>query len=165
MKPLIPRLAAITIFALSCTTSVHLDPANATYFIDNQRMRLENGNFEQEAAPGSASGIQLRLTDKQVTGDLDGDGQADGAVVLTYSGGGSGTFYYVATLLTSLRGEASNAILVGDRISVEQMTIINREIHMNYLTREPNQAMASAPTVKTSKNLSVKDGRLQEVRP
>src|SRR3982750_63025 len=79
------------------------DPSNATFKIDKETVTLTNGRAERDAAPGSAKAVAA-LTDKRVTGDIDGDGRTDAIVILTYQPGGSGTFYYVAALLNASAG-------------------------------------------------------------
>src|SRR3954468_16961047 len=67
---------------------------NATYTtsVTPRGAALRDGAFEAPAAPGSASKITVRLADIAAFGDLDGNLAPDVAVVLSTSGGGSGTF-------------------------------------------------------------------------
>ena len=80
------------------------DYRDAVYMLDGVPTKLGEGGvayFGNEAA-----------------GDLNGDGVSDVALLITYDGGGSGTFYYaVAALKTDTGYQGTNAILLGDRIA------------------------------------------------
>src|SRR5438445_7843254 len=82
------RTLLLTLALLSgCQTAdaTPVDPSNATYTIDKRTVTLSNGAFEEPAAPGSAAKATTRLTDKRASGDLNGAGTTDAAVLLTFS--------------------------------------------------------------------------------
>ncbi len=137
-----------------------LNPANATYVIDGKSITLSSGKADAAAAPGSASRNVTTLTQFTASGDIDGDGKNDTAVILTNSGGGSGTFYYVAVLLGSTNA-ATNTLLLGDRISVTQVAIKSGAIVVDYLDRPSSAPMSAEPSVPTEKNLVVVGGQLK----
>src|SRR5205823_4233534 len=99
------RLLALTLFSMmlmvACSVSqksartvaptVLPDPANATYMIEGRTITLSKGMADRPAAPGSASRHVTTLTGLTSSGDLDGDGQPELAVILMDSAGGSGT--------------------------------------------------------------------------
>jgi basic membrane protein A len=60
---------------------------------------LVNGEYREQAAPGSATEIVVQLSNMVAFGDLDDDGRADAAVVLISQPGGSGTFYDLVSVL------------------------------------------------------------------
>lgn len=104
---------------------------NATYptSVVARGAALHDGAFEQEAAPGSASRIIVRLADIASFGDLDGAGDVDAAVILMSSGGGTGTFVELA----AVRNDAGTAhpiasALLGDRVLVREVRIQDRAI-------------------------------------
>ncbi len=135
------------------------DAANATYQIDNQQVQLTNGKSDVPAASGSASRNVTTLTSFVASGDIDGDGKPDAAVVLTSSPGGSGTFYYVAVVLSS--GSASvKAFLLGDRVRVTSLTVSSGKIEVSYLTRPDTAPFSAAPSVPVTKTLSLQNGSL-----
>jgi len=62
---------------------------NATYRIQGSDVTLQDGKAE-EAIPNSSTKIKTQATDFFGTGDLSGNGTADGAIVLIQDPGGSG---------------------------------------------------------------------------
>jgi hypothetical protein len=125
---------------------------------------LANGVSEIEAAPGSASKIVTRYFGNEATGDLNGDGMPDVALLLTQSGAGSGTFYYVVVALRTRDGYVgTNAVLLGDRIAPQSTEIRDGGLIVNYAERRPGDAMTTPPSVGVSKYLKVADGKLTVV--
>lgn len=163
-------VAAAALLTLSCQGAQGTgdtqapDAANATYTIDGQAVRLSNGSAERAAAPGSATKIRTSLSDKRAVGDVNGDRKSDVAVILTHDPGGSGTFSLLATVLADSQGKATNTVLLGDRVVVENLGIANGQITVEYLSRRDNEPMAAPPSVKTAKRFAVKDGKLGEVK-
>jgi len=136
------------------------DPANATYSIEGRTVTLTNGEADQPAAPGSASRNVTKLSSLATSGDLDGDGTADVAIVLTNSPGGTGTFFYVASFLSTARGATPVAVLVGDRISIQSIAVRDGELSVNYLTRPDTAPLAATPSVAARKVFVASGGRL-----
>ena len=72
---------------------------NAEYvtpWSQNERVRLQDGVFSRKLEIGREV---WQLRDPIAFGDLDNDGIDDAAVVLTYHGGGSGTFFNLLAVL------------------------------------------------------------------
>src|SRR3989344_132348 len=100
------------------------DYKNVAYSIEGIPVTLVNGHAEEASAPGSASKTVTQFFGNEAMGDLNADGMPDVAFVLTQTGGGSGTFYYVvAALKTGAGDQGSNAIFVGDRIAPQSTEI------------------------------------------
>ena len=134
---------------------------NASYTIDTKEVTLVNGRAETEIAPGSASKLVTQYFGNEATGDLNGDGVPDVAFLMTQSGGGSGTFYYVVAALKIANGyQGTNAILLGDRIAPQTTAINNGEITVNYADRKPSDPMTAQPSVGVSKYFRVENGIL-----
>lgn len=141
-------------------------PKDTTYQIEGNPVTLVNGLSEVEAAPGSASKTVTRYFGNEATGDLNGDGKPDVALLLTQESGGSGTFFYVvAALQTDTGYVGTNAILLGDRIAPQPTTIQNGTIVVNYAERKPGEPFTAAPSVGVSKYFKVVDGELVPAMP
>jgi hypothetical protein len=142
---------------------VAFDPLNATYVIENQSVTLVNGKTESSAAPGSATKITTTIFGQPVSGDLNGDGKADAAVIIVQNPGGSGTFYYAAAAIDTGHGtKGTNAILLGDRIAPQNIQVTNGEIIANYADRNPGEPFATQPSLGVSKYLILNGGTLVE---
>ena len=140
------------------------DYKNATYDINGSDVALVNGYAESEIAPGSASKLVTHYFGDEATGDLTGDGLADVAFLITQTGGGSGTFYYVVAAVRTAGGyQGTNAILLGDRIAPQAMEIKNNEIIVNYADRASGEPMTAEPSVGVSRYFRVQGGVLGEV--
>lgn len=139
------------------------DPSNATYAIDGYSYTLANGSAEQEAAPGSAAKTKVAVFGQPAAGDLNGDGKSDAAVVLQYSGGGSGTFYYATAVMNTTAGaKPLNAILLGDRVAVQNIEIKGNTVVVNYADRKPGEAMTAQPSVGVTRHFAFENGALKE---
>ncbi len=137
---------------------------NGTYVLDGKSVTLVSGRAESEAAPGSASMIVTQYFGNEASGDLNGDGVPDVAFLLTQSGGGSGTFFYVVAALKTPTGyQGTNAVLLGDRIAPQTTQIENGKIIVNYADRNPGEPMSTRPSIGVSKYLRVENGILTEV--
>lgn len=145
---------------------IKADPKNATYTIEGQTVVLKDGYSEAPSAPGSAQMNVTQYFGNDATGDLNGDGMIDAAFVLTQTGGGSGTFYYVVAALKTAAGyEGTNAVLLGDRIAPQSTAITNGEVVVNYATRKNEEPMTAQPSVGVSKYLRVDGTTLVEAPP
>lgn len=141
-----------------------VDPLNATYTVENQKVRLVDGRSEIQAVPGSATKIITSVFNKPVFGNIDGKNGVDAAVILKQDSGGSGTFYYIAAAFSEngfYRG--TRAVLLGDRIAPQRLNIRNGVIIVNYKDRRFDEPMAKAPSVDISKYL-VFDGIALEAK-
>lgn len=131
-------MAALTVVAVLGVWALRREPQaltwpsllNATYPTSIARaVTLREGTFEEEAAPGSASKIIVRLVDLVAFGDLDGDTEPDAAVVLISSGGGSGTFVDLVAVRNDQGAPRAIArALLGDRVLVREVRVEDRRI-------------------------------------
>ncbi len=138
------------------------DPRNGTYLIDGQAVELKNGSNDA-LITDSASTILTRYFGNDVRADLNGDGVADAAFILTQQTGGTGTFYYVAALLSASGGfVGTNAILLGDRIAPQTTEYLNGQLVVNFADRKPGEPMTAMPSVGVSKYFKVEGNKLTE---
>jgi hypothetical protein len=142
------------------------DPLNATYIVEGQKIRLIDGRSETESAPGSAIKVITSVFGKPVYGNIDGESDADAALILTYNPGGSGTFYYVAAAL-NVNGFylGTRAILLGDRVAPQNVSVSNGVIVANYADRRRDEPMAASPSVGKSKYLVLERNVLKNKAP
>jgi hypothetical protein len=123
------------------------DGRNSTFTIGGKSVTLVEGVSETPIANSSAK-VTTTYFGNEAEGDLNGDGMADRAFLVTQNTGGSGTFYYaVVALKTSDGYKTTNAFLVGDRIA-PQTTEINPvgELYVNYADRKPGEPMTAKPS-------------------
>lgn len=110
----------------SSTAPVREAPAweqlkKATYYglqLPGAPIELKDGAWEQ---------VRTRVTlapDFRVTGDLTGDGHPDAVAILAESGGGSGTFNYLAVVgYRNDRVENLGTVPLGDRVQVKSVRV------------------------------------------
>jgi hypothetical protein len=123
-----------------------------------------NGAAEVPAAPESSAKIIISYFGNEAFGDLNGDGREDAAFLLTQSGGGSGTFFFVVAALQTETGyQGTNAVFLGDRIAPQSILIQNGQVVVNYADRKPGEPFTTAPSVGITKTLKVDNGMLAEV--
>ena len=103
-------------------------------------VRLEDGEYRAPAAPGSASEIVITLTEHVAVGELGGETAA--AVILTSSGGGSGTFAELHVMVER-DGQPHDIAwtLLGDRVQINSLSINNDEILVDVVTHGPDDPM------------------------
>lgn len=138
--------------ASKVTTSA--SPLNATYVIGQVPVSLVHGRTEQSLTPTSASKTVTAVWGVPAVGDLNNDGVDDAALLLVQNSGGSGTFYYVAAALQNKslnQFVGTNAVLLGDRIAPQNISVQRGVVLVNYATRKAGQAMSVQPSVGVSK--------------
>ena len=131
---------------------------NTTYpsaFTASGRAPLVDSEYREPAAPGSAAEVLVRF-ERYARGDLNGDGVADAAVLLvTEPGGGSGTFYELGVVLNCLdRPAVVGTTLLGDRVQVETLEIVDGEVIVELKAHGPDDPMC-CPTSQVSRRYGV----------
>jgi hypothetical protein len=110
--------------------------------IYEQAVKLSAGEFiGPPFVEGGASRPSLALQ-TQALGDLDQDGVADAALILAENSGGSGTFIYLAAVLNE-EGLPVNTstILLGDRVRVQSLQVLDGRIVVMALTHAPDDPL------------------------
>jgi len=139
--------------------------ANATYTgFEEGPITLVEGRWEGEPyEEGGASRPSAGLVeDFSLVGDLNDDGSNEAAVLVWRSGGGSGTFSYLAVMGRS-DGEVKNlgTAEVGDRVKLRSGRIDDGSIILDVLQQGENDA-ACCPTQLATRTWSMVDGQLLE---
>ena len=156
----------ITVGMIETTDRAVTNLESATYLTENAsegRATLEDGEFREQAAPGSATEVVIRLG-KWSLGDLDGQGALDAVAITVENPGGSGTFRYLHALINEdddLR-DAGVAFL-GDRIRIEGVSVHEGLITVAMLDRRPDEPYAAPPTVPVIRQFRLQGAELIEV--
>lgn len=132
-----PDFVPITIAGISQETL-----NNSSYVLYDESMTLKNGEYSNIHDRCYAS------INNVVYGDINRDNQKDAFILLSYSGGGSGIFYYVIPII-SKNGKIYQLkpTLLGDRIDIKSIKIISNALVVNMITQGPDDA-ACCPTQK-----------------
>jgi hypothetical protein len=137
------------------TVTPSFDPLNTTYTVDGASVALVNGSATSSAVFGQA-----------VRGDLNADGREDAALFLTRDTGGSGSFSYVVAAINTVgKTTGTNAVLLGDRVTLKSIAIKDGVITVKYLDRLPTDPMTTAPSVSATLTLTVSGTTLQSTAP
>ena len=121
---------------------------NLTVGIDTQTFTLKDGVAEVPAAPGSAAKNTLRVVGDPVSGDVNGDGRPDAALLLANDPGGSGTFFFAVLAVNDGSSfHASNALPLGDRIKPQDVSFGDGTFVYRFLERKPGEPMSDDPRV------------------
>ncbi len=141
------------------------DPKNASYpDIDDLPVTLVNGQADTLAEPGSQETVTTQYFGNAASGDLNGDGIADPAFILTQYGAGTGIFYYVAAAVSSGNSyKATNAVFIGDRIKPQTTEVRDGQVLVNYLDRKADDAMTEDPTVSKTMRLKISASKLGKI--
>ena len=133
--------------------------------IYEQPVQLKDGSYEGKPfAPGAASRPRVRMIAELLrTGDLDGDGDKEAAVLLVESSGGSGEFVYLA-VVAQREGVLKNVatLRIGDRVKVRSFVITKRVLVLDLIVAGAKDA-ACCPTRKLSKRFQLRGDELVEV--
>lgn len=146
MKKIILTGAVIIIVLLGVTYSTTkvnapvADIKNLTYKVDGQTITLKNG-----------TSATLSMFGEPVYGDLNKDGVEDAAILLVYTPGGSGTFYY-AVLAINKKGiyEPTDLMFLGDRIAPQTVEIKEGRAVYNIAERKGTDPMSTPPSIGKS---------------
>ena len=128
---------------------------NMTYTIDGEQYTLVGGAYQR------SDHEKIDLIPPAATGDLNGDGVGDAAVLLAAHAGGSGVFVYLAAVVDQA-GKLANAdtVLLEDRLDVHAMTIADGVITLDVTAHGPNDPMC-CPTQQATWTYVLEDGKLR----
>ena len=128
-------------------------------FTVSGRAPLNNGEYRETGAQGSASETTVRLVEQVAYGELP-DGQVAAAVVLATNSGGSGTFYELA-LVVDLNGAPLNiaSVFLGDRIKLNSLKFENGQVLVDMVKQGPNDPMC-CPTLRVLQKYALQGAEL-----
>jgi META domain len=136
----------------------HATLANARYVgVQTRPIELHNGEFDAASA-GAASRDEIRLFDTTTLGDIDDNGVAETAALLRRSGGGSGSFVYLAIADRDNLG-AIPVQLIGDRVQIRALSASPGEVHADVVRAgQDDAACCPGETVRLTWHYA--DGKL-----
>ncbi len=127
------------------------DPKSGTYIVSDYPVTLVNGYSREAAAIDSAQYIETQYFGNEARGDIDSDGDEDVVFLVTQSGSGTGTFYYlVGALRDGEKFRGTNAVYIGDRIAPQTTEFRDGLVIVNYADRKPEEPMVAPPSVGKS---------------
>jgi heat shock protein HslJ len=132
----------------------------ATYYglqLPGAPVTLEDGKWERVRT-------QILLApDFRVVGDISGDRIPEAAVILAESGGGSGTFHYIAVVgYRNDRLENLGTVPLGDRVQVRSVRILPSKLEAEVVQAGPGDP-ACCPGDLVNRYWSYSDAGLQEL--
>ena len=131
------------------------DLINATYSgIYEDAVTLQDGSFEDQPFT-----VEYQ-EDRELYGDLDGDGVEDAVVFLIERGGGTAAFTYIAAQLNQ-DGQLvdAGAVMVEDRTQILAEIIEDGQVVLEITTRGPGDGDC-CPSYKTRRTYTLESGRL-----
>ena len=160
LVPTVPAKAAAAL-----TLDMLQNAEYASEFTASKKAKLVGGKYEESAAPGSASKVQVTLVPQPLAfGDLNGDGVDDAAVLLATNAGGSGTFIFLNAMLND-KGAArfASSISLGDRVQPKTISISGGVITVDEIRHAPSDPMC-CPTQQATLKFKLVDGKLVEIK-
>ena len=129
---------------------------------DNEPITLTDGVYAY-TEPGSAAQPFVRLLDRLIAnGDLNGDGAEDAVALLEHESSGTGRFTYLAPVLDVLtEPAAAPAIMLGDRIQMKSLAIVDGQVVAEYIAQGPGDGQC-CPTYNVRSTFAWQDGALVE---
>jgi Immunoglobulin-like domain of bacterial spore germination len=149
----------------SVPTGLSLDMLkNANYRtpVYDRTVTLVNGSYSEGL--GTANAFAVQMLGVYAFGDLNGDGQADAAIILSESGGGSGQFESVIAVINQAgKPHQQSQAQLGDRVLVKSADISSGVIHLDMVVQGPNDPMC-CPSLPQKQNYWLIDNRLWLMR-
>lgn len=135
---------------------------NGVYLSDlvqDGKVTLTNGRFKGPVA-GTKFKATVTLAPQIASGDLNGDGLFDAAVILATNTGGTGIFRDLHAVLNQ-QGQAVDAaaIVLGDRVQIKSLAIQEGEIVVDMMTHGPKDALC-CPTVEVVQTYKLQGNNL-----
>lgn len=121
---------------------------------------LVNGEYREQAAPGSATETVVMLTSYAAYGELNGEPAA--AVILVTDPGGSGTFYELAVVVER-DGQPVHltSTQLGDRVQINSLEIVDDAILVDMVAHGPDDPMC-CPTQRVRRSYVLEGEQLRD---
>jgi hypothetical protein len=124
-------------------------------------VQLSDGRYSEDLASASGDRMRVTLSDKLAFGDLNRDGNNDAALILIADQGGQGVFYNLEAVLNSGGiADPRASYVLGDRIRVNSVIILDGEIMVDVTRRGPHDA-PNVPTIRFKERYVVRGSQLE----
>jgi hypothetical protein len=130
-----------------------------TFIVDGHTASLINGKADVTTATGVS---KIAILEGSAFADVDGDQKKD-AVVLLRNDTGSNVFYYVSAVLSGNTSQATNSVLLGDRIRIKEISIDQGIISVTILERAKGEVVTVLPTVSVVHTYRLVSGVLTQI--
>lgn len=143
------------------------DYKNLTYTIDGRQVTLVDGvsTVHDAPAPGLESTLTVQYFGFDAEGDINEDGVSDISFLITQEGVGDEVLHYLVSAIRTDSGYVgTNAVLIGDRIIVESVTVTNGIVVVEYVDRGPDEPMTVPPSRNRSQAFAVMGTELVSVQ-
>jgi len=159
----------IVLFQLACGLALAGELAEINFdrivflssWTKSGRVQFSSGEYHEPATLGSTTELTVTLTDQRAFGKL--DGKEAGAVIVVTDPGGSGSFYDLALLVKKPQGWTNQDVtLLGDRIKIHSLAVVNDEIAVDMTNHGPADAMC-CPTRHVVQRYALRENRLVKV--
>jgi len=129
-----------------------IDPLNHSYSIEGEIVNLTDGSARVRIA-GTTAFVTTEAVANTVFTDLTADDKKDAVQILIQQTGGSGTFYYLSVAASDDR--VIDSYFLGDRIKIEAVNVVDKNMVVTYLDRGKAQAMSDQPVVSMTKRFKL----------
>jgi hypothetical protein len=124
-----------------------------------EEWKFKNGEYRYGKGPGDPETVYASITNLAI-GDLNGDGVADGVVVVGTNTGGSGIFCSVNAVIAGPRGPvATEGVFIGDRTVIKSLKIQSGRIVLKVIAHGPKDPLC-CPSKRKTLVFRVRDGKL-----
>jgi|GEM_PF-3104621 hypothetical protein len=129
----------------------------------DKTLQMDNGYFEKSLMQGFDAKIQASVVDFK-EGELNNDDTDDAISIVAVSTSGNEVYYYLYAF-TGKNGDLKyvNHILIGDRIKIKLLKIMNKKIYLAFLTKDQNDSQDN-PTQLKKVVLILKDNKLIQTK-
>lgn len=141
----------LLVFSCALFNSYEKQINNFSYpnnLLPDKTIKMNDGYFEKEMIPGLVTKAQAAVVEF-CEGELNDDDTPDAVSIIALSTTGNEVFYYLYVLI----GKDGNLhyyshILLGDRIKLKLLKIMNKKIYLAYLVAGPDDTPGNPSKLK-----------------